>query len=170
MSSPNLQPTKLYGNWGINPSKVAIVPCSRSCSRCPTPSSPCGPGRGQVRVLVVAALPGAGPRARTYYGAGGGGSRLFAPEPEPVNRVSAVVDGHLAREAGKKKEGDGPWFVGGPVLVRRRRVRAVPWQVAAGHILAKDEYDVDRYPHLKAWLDKMLARETVRSTLEKFRP
>ncbi|KAI1486169.1 hypothetical protein F5X96DRAFT_689302 [Biscogniauxia mediterranea] len=118
-SSSSLQPIKLYGNWGINPSKVAIYYGQAG-------------GRGWFKLFVRA-------RARAA----------------PDGRVSAVVDGHLAREeAGKKKkkegegEGDGPWFVD----------------------VAMSTTWTGRYPHLEAWLDKMLARETVRSTLEKFRP
>ncbi|KAI5921223.1 glutathione S-transferase [Camillea tinctor] len=225
-TTSTLKPIKLYGNWGINPSKVAILLSELSVPYTIAPVAitevksepyvsvnPNGrlpaiedPNTGIVlwesgaileyiverydtgaKLSFAAGQPAAWlARQWLHFQASGQGPyygqaawfKLFAPEPVPlavaryaaeVNRVSGVIDGHLAREAEKQGEaGDGPWFVGGRVSFVD--IAFVPWQEVAGQVLTKEEYDVDKYPHLKAWLQKMLARETVRSTLDKFSP
>jgi len=95
-----------------------------------------------------------------YYGQYGW-YRLFAPEVIPsaleryakeVNRVTAVLEGHLS----KQKEGE-EWLVGGKCSYAD--IAFISWQTTIGKVTKKEEYDEDNYPHVKAWIAKMLERE-----------
>ncbi len=84
-----------------------------------------------------------------------------------VNRVSGVLDGHLARQ--KQKHGssagsDGPWLVGNKLSYAD--IAFIPWQRIIGSVLEKDKYNEDDYPHVKEWLGKMTSREAVKTVLE----
>ncbi|KAI9783151.1 MAG: hypothetical protein M1835_003878 [Candelina submexicana] len=102
--------------------------------------------------------------------------RKYHPEQLPsaieryhkeINRVSGVLDGHLARQ--KQAHGGGPGS-GGPWLVGDKfsyaDIAFIPWQRIAGMLLEKDHYNEDDFPHLKEWLHKMLSRESVKKGLE----
>ena len=82
-----------------------------------------------------------------------------------VNRVSGVLEGHLAQQ---KKEhgssGDGPWLVGNKLSYAD--ISFIPWQWLLPNILEKDEYDPDNFPHLKEWLGKMTSREVIKTVLD----
>lgn len=100
--------------------------------------------------------------------------KRYHPEPVPsaierytkeINRVSGVLDGHLAQQ--KQKYGgdaDGPWLVGNKCSYAD--IAFIVWQSVAGHALGKDEYDEDSFPHLKEWLGNMAKREKVKVVLE----
>ena len=102
-----------------------------------------------------------------YYGQYGW-FRLYAPEKIPsaleryakeVNRVTAVLEGHLS----KQKEGE-EWLVGGKCSYAD--IAFISWQMTIAKVTKKEEYDVDNYPHVKAWIAKMLEREGTRKVYE----
>ncbi|MCJ1395515.1 hypothetical protein MMC18_008401 [Xylographa bjoerkii] len=102
-----------------------------------------------------------------YYGQYGW-FRLFAPEEIPsvldryakeVNRVTAVLEGHLS----KQKEGE-EWLVGGRCSYAD--IAFISWQMTIAKVTRKEEYDVDNYPHVKAWIAKMLEREGTKKGFE----
>lgn len=74
-----------------------------------------------------------------------------------VNRVSGVLEGVLAQRG---RGGDGPWLVGGKCSFAD--IAFVPWQKIIAAVLAKEEYDEDKFPHVKEWLGKMSARDSVK--------
>jgi glutathione S-transferase len=114
-----------------------------------------------------------------YYGQLGW-FKLFHPEKIPdvidryvkeVNRVSAVLDGWLAKQKlkyGENAAGDGPWFVGNKYSYVD--IAFVMWQHIIGKITEKDEHDLDNFPHLKEWFQSMASRETVEKSLAASRP
>jgi len=82
-----------------------------------------------------------------------------------VNRVSGVLDGYLAQQ--KQEHGDsadGPWLVGNKLSYAD--LSFISWQKVIAVILAKEEYNEDKFPHLKEWLGKMTSREKVKTVLE----
>ncbi|ORY68453.1 glutathione S-transferase [Pseudomassariella vexata] len=87
-----------------------------------------------------------------------------------VNRVTGVVEGHLAKEKEKAGgKGDGPWLVGNKMSYAD--ISWVSWQVIIAKVLlSKDEYDVENYPHVKEWLEKMASRESVVAALAAAEP
>ena len=101
--------------------------------------------------------------------------KKFHPEQIPgaisryvgeVNRVAGVLDTYLAdkeKEAGANSDG-GTWLVGNKVSYAD--LSFVQWERVISMILEKAEYKHDDYPHLKAWLEKMLARPAVVKVLE----
>ncbi|MCJ1377576.1 hypothetical protein MMC17_000671 [Xylographa soralifera] len=102
-----------------------------------------------------------------YYGQYGW-YRLFAPEELPsaleryakeVNRVTAVLEGHLS----KQTEGE-EWLVGGKCSYAD--IAFVSWQTTIAKVTKKEEYDEDNYPHVKAWIARMLEREGTRKGYE----
>ncbi|MCJ1228516.1 hypothetical protein MMC12_005177 [Toensbergia leucococca] len=86
---------------------------------------------------------------------------------QEINRVTAVLEGQLARqeeEHGGGGGGDGPWLVGNKFSYAD--LAFVPWQRLVPMLLEKEEYDEDRYPRVKQWIGKMTARETFKRILE----
>jgi len=82
-----------------------------------------------------------------------------------VNRVSGVLDGYLAQQ--KQEHGDsadGPWLVGNKLSYAD--LSFISWQKVIAVILTKEEYNEDKFPHLKEWLGKMTSREKVKTVLE----
>lgn len=98
--------------------------------------------------------------------------KRFHPEQVPsaieryvkeVNRVTGVLDGHLAREK-EKHGGEGPWLVGNKLSYAD--FAFIPWQSGTSRLCGKEEYDEDKYPSMKEWLDKMTSREAVKKVME----
>lgn len=97
--------------------------------------------------------------------------KMFHPEQLPsakeryvaeINRVTGVLEGWLAKQevpAGS----DGPWLVGGRLSYAD--LAFIPWQVVVGKVLGDEGYDVAVYPHVKNWLDRMTARESVKKVM-----
>ena len=89
-----------------------------------------------------------------------------------INRVSGVLEGHLARQkekVGGSAPGDGPWLVSDKFSYAD--LAFIPWQFVAGMFFPKEEYTEDDYPLVKEWLGRMTSREAVKSVLEKaFKP
>ncbi|KAK0615258.1 glutathione S-transferase [Bombardia bombarda] len=78
-----------------------------------------------------------------------------------INRVTAVIEGHLERQQ-KLYEGktDGPWVVGNKMSYVD--FAFVPWQTYATKFLEEHGFDENDYPLVKAWVDKLRARESVK--------
>lgn len=97
--------------------------------------------------------------------------KMFEKEPIPaaiaryageVNRVSGVLNTFLekqAKDAGS--DGNGPWLVGQKVTYAD--LAFLPWQWLISVALTKEEYDIEKYPAMKSWLDRMEAREGVKA-------
>ncbi|KAI1338951.1 glutathione S-transferase [Xylariaceae sp. FL0016] len=111
-----------------------------------------------------------------YYGQGFW-FKNFASEKIPLaieryvkelNRVSAVLEGHLARQK-ESAGGEGPWLIGNKFSFVD--IAWFPWQYMCEPAYTKEEYDLDTYPHVKDWLDNIVARKTAPKTIvEKFSP
>ena len=94
----------------------------------------------------------------------------FHPEQVPsakerynneVNRVCSVLEGYLAQQ---EKGNDGPWLVGGKCSYAD--LSFIQWQRVIGMILGKEDYDLDKYPQVKGWLERMTTRKAVKTVLE----
>ena len=85
-----------------------------------------------------------------------------------INRVSGVLDKHLAQQKQEHGGSDGPWLVGNKLSYAD--LAFVPWQGLLGRVLGKDEYNDDDYPHVKEWIGKMMSRETVKEVFAKSHP
>ncbi|KAF2817278.1 glutathione S-transferase [Mytilinidion resinicola] len=79
-----------------------------------------------------------------------------------VNRVTGVLDGWLAKQ---DTGAGGPWLVGGKLSYAD--LAFVSWQGVIAHVTNKEEYDLDQYPHAKAWLEKMNKLESVSKVLKR---
>lgn len=102
-----------------------------------------------------------------YYGQYGW-FRLYAPEEIPVaidryakeiNRVTSVLEGHLS----KQKEGQ-EWLVGGKCSYAD--IAFIGWQITIARAIKPEEYNIDHYPHVKAWLARMTEREGTKKGCE----
>jgi glutathione S-transferase len=101
--------------------------------------------------------------------------KKFHPEKVPsameryakeVNRVSGVLNDYLAqqeKEHGGSPGFDGPWLVGNKLSYAD--LSFVTWQRIVALFADKDEYDVDNFPVLKKWLEKMSSREAVQTAI-----
>lgn len=103
--------------------------------------------------------------------------KKYHPEPVPsalqryvdeVNRVSGVVNDYLASRT-VAPGGDGPWLVGEKCSYAD--LAWSTWQIMVTKIIHKEDgYDVERFPVLKDWLDRMFKRESVRKVIEAVMP
>lgn len=80
-----------------------------------------------------------------------------------VNRVSGVLESYLALQ--KEKYGgssgsDGPWLVGNKISYAD--ISFCSWQKIIALVLTKEEYDEDKFPLVKGWIDRMFSRETIK--------
>ena len=79
-----------------------------------------------------------------------------------MNRVTGVLEKILSEV--KIGEGrDGPWLVGGKFSYAD--LAFCSWQERAGVRFAKEHYNVDEYPLVKGWMERMLARPAVQRAL-----
>ncbi|KAF5860633.1 glutathione S- transferase, nitrogen catabolite repression regulator [Aspergillus alliaceus] len=82
-----------------------------------------------------------------------------------VNRVTGVLEGWLEKQASaESKEGDGPWLVGAKLSYAD--LAFVPWQRAIGVMVSTTDYDLEKFPFVKGWLERMLEREAVKVGIE----
>ncbi|KIV83613.1 hypothetical protein PV11_05626 [Exophiala sideris] len=81
-----------------------------------------------------------------------------------VERVNGVLESWLTQQKDKVPGGDGPWLVGGKVTFAD--LSFASWHRAMSMAMP-DDYSVDKFPLVKEWYDKMLAREKTKSALEK---
>ncbi|KAI9689143.1 MAG: hypothetical protein M1822_000881 [Bathelium mastoideum] len=83
-----------------------------------------------------------------------------------VKRVNGVLDKYLAQqkqEHGSSTDSNGPWLVGNKMSYAD--LAFVPWAKVIEVILDKSEYNVEEFPHVKDWLDRMTSREHVKNVL-----
>ena len=81
-----------------------------------------------------------------------------------MNRVSGVLNDVLAqRPAGN----DGPWLVGNKFSYAD--LVFVPWQVVITMVVAKEQFDNEKFEHLNAWLERMKQREAVKKALSEIK-
>ncbi|GIJ83218.1 hypothetical protein Asppvi_001738 [Aspergillus pseudoviridinutans] len=100
--------------------------------------------------------------------------KKFHPERVPsameryvkeINRVTGVVNEFLSKQ--ETGEG-GPWLVGGRVSFAD--LAWASWQITVTKFIQEEDgYDVNNFPVVKDWLDRMLAREPVRKVIEEAR-
>ena len=81
-----------------------------------------------------------------------------------VNRLVGVLEGHLAQQKERHDGSDGPWLVGDKCSFAD--LAFISWQRVIAMVLSKEDYNEDSYPHVKAWMDKMTSRGTVKKVLE----
>lgn len=75
-----------------------------------------------------------------------------------VNRVTAVLEGHLAKQ--KLASGnDKAWLVGNRISFAD--LAFLPWHTIMGLLIPSNEYNVNDYPHVKQWLENMSSRKSV---------
>jgi glutathione S-transferase len=85
-----------------------------------------------------------------------------------VNRVVGVLEGWLAKqkqEYGDSDGSDGPWLVGNKYSYAD--IAFIQWQRVIAMVTAKDQYNLDNFPHVKEWLGKMTSREAIKIALRK---
>ncbi len=80
-----------------------------------------------------------------------------------IDRVTAVLEGHLQKQKAKAGE-DGPWLVGNKYSYAD--VSFVVWQLLATTRFRGELFNPDKYPAVKDWLRRMVARKAVREVLE----
>lgn len=106
-----------------------------------------------------------------YYGQLTWFSR-FHPEKIPsaieryvkeANRVTGVLEGHLAQQKQKYGGSGGPWLVGNKLSYAD--LAFIMWQSMLGKVLEKDQFDEDNFPHVKEWLGNMTSRPKVKTVL-----
>ena len=84
-----------------------------------------------------------------------------------VNRLSGVLEKHLAeqeQEYGSGGSSNGPWLVGNKLSYVD--LAFLPWHVVIGVILEKDEFNEEKFPHVKDWMDRLAKREKVKTVME----
>lgn len=75
-----------------------------------------------------------------------------------VKRVSSVLEGYLAEQK-KRYNGDGAaWLVGNKMSYAD--LAFVPWQKSMAYLGKRELYNEEDFPHVKAWLNKMIERES----------
>ncbi|KAI9035131.1 glutathione S-transferase tpcF [Aspergillus affinis] len=102
--------------------------------------------------------------------------KKYHPDPVPsavsryvgeINRVTGVLEGHLARQVGQG--GDGPWLVGGRYSYAD--LSFLSWQTLVTYVIQpEDGYTVEDYPHVKDWLARISARPAVRKAMGDVEP
>lgn len=79
-----------------------------------------------------------------------------------VNRVTAVLDGHLAKQ--KLVSGsDEAWLVGNRISFAD--LAFLSWYTVVER-LPSNQYNVNDYPHVKLWLENMSSRKSFGDSLE----
>jgi glutathione S-transferase len=76
-----------------------------------------------------------------------------------------VLDGYLARQKQEQSAGsNGPWLVGNKLSYAD--MAFIPWQRMVPMFLETDKYDMNKFPHVKEWFDKMISRDSVKTAIE----
>lgn len=82
---------------------------------------------------------------------------------DEMKRITGVLDGWLAKQKQVHGSGDGPWLVGNKLSYAD--ISFVSWQEVISILIQKEDYDVDEFPLVKEWLDKMHKKESVKAGL-----
>ncbi|KAF2678629.1 putative glutathione S-transferase 1 [Lentithecium fluviatile CBS 122367] len=78
-----------------------------------------------------------------------------------IKRVTGVVEGHLGRQ---EKGADGPWLVGGRYSYVD--MAWLMWQRTVVNVTSKEELDMDEFPLVKDWMERIGKREAVKKVLD----
>jgi glutathione S-transferase len=101
--------------------------------------------------------------------------KFLAPEKVPMavdryvkeaNRVTGVLEGWLAKQKqafGDNVDSNGPWLVGNKLSFAD--LAFAPYQVVLGRMTDENEFNLDEFPHVKDWLEKITSREKVQKIL-----
>ena len=82
-----------------------------------------------------------------------------------INRVSGVVNGFLSKQ---ERDKGGPWLVGRKCSFAD--LAWASWQITVTNFTQiEDGYDVNDFPYIKDWLDRMMSRQAVRKVIEEAR-
>jgi glutathione S-transferase len=79
-----------------------------------------------------------------------------------INRVSGVLDGHLAKQDGSAGS-DGPWLVGNKISYAD--LAFVSWQTIITSMLSKEEFNPEDFPHLTKWVGNLTSRDAVKKVM-----
>lgn len=88
-----------------------------------------------------------------------------------INRVTGVLEGHLAKEKEKwsGSGGDGPWLVGNKYSFAD--IAFLSWQIIVTRVVQKEDgFDQNDYPVVKNWLDRILSRGAVKVVMDDVQP
>ncbi|PVI04911.1 glutathione transferase 2 [Periconia macrospinosa] len=92
-----------------------------------------------------------------------------------INRVTGVLEGHLARQkeegAGDVEGGsdDGPWLVGNRYSFAD--FVFLSWQTIITRVITKEDgFDPDSFPLVKNWVHRILARDAVKAVMGDVEP
>ncbi|KAI1123057.1 glutathione S-transferase [Nemania abortiva] len=80
-----------------------------------------------------------------------------------INRVTAVVEGHLAAEKAKAG-GEAPWLVGGKITFAD--ISWYMWQALIPKVLGDEIINYAEYPNVREWLDRLAARPSIKHAVE----
>lgn len=85
-----------------------------------------------------------------------------------MNRVTGVLESWLTKQKEEFPETDGPWLVGNKLSYVD--LSFVPWQRMASMFASKEQFDREQFPLVREWMDKMLARASVKETIAEHPP
>ena len=84
-----------------------------------------------------------------------------------IRRVTGVLE-RVLKERMQNGEEE-PWLVGGKCSVAD--LVWISWQVIVTRVITKEDgYDVEEFPVVKAWLERMLGREAVEKVMSDVGP
>lgn len=75
-----------------------------------------------------------------------------------INRVTGVLERVLSEKGVAE-----PWLVGNNYSYAD--LSWISWQTIIERLVDKSEYDIEKYPHVKSWVQRILAREAVKKGL-----
>ncbi|KAF2759087.1 glutathione S-transferase [Pseudovirgaria hyperparasitica] len=101
--------------------------------------------------------------------------KKFHPEQVPsaltryvdeMKRVTGVLEGHLAKQS---KDNDGPWLVGNKLSFAD--LSFLTWQKIITWVVTKEDgFNPAEFPLVAEWMEKMLARDSVRIVMGELKP
>ncbi|KAI1108210.1 glutathione S-transferase [Nemania sp. NC0429] len=83
---------------------------------------------------------------------------------QEINRVTGVVEGHLAAQKAKNGGEGGSWLVGGKITFAD--ISWYMWQRVIVEALGDETIDYAKYPNVKDWMDRLGARPSVKRGVE----
>jgi glutathione S-transferase len=82
-----------------------------------------------------------------------------------IKRLSGVLEDYLKKQKEEGKAGkDGPWLVGGKMSYAD--LAFLPWQVIVKRIFPADEFDLDAFPEVRDWIQRMYEKPGVKEVVD----
>lgn len=83
-----------------------------------------------------------------------------------IIRVTGVLEQYLTQQKQKYDgdSGDGPWLVGNKISYAD--IAFIPWQLMPERVLDKDDYDINQFPIVKNWLERMTSRQPIKAIID----